>query len=71
MAQTAPSRNKFETRNPKLETNSNVQKAEASKRLVSDFEFRFYDFKFVSDFDIRISDLLRWLLGAINFPNLV
>jgi hypothetical protein len=25
-----------------------------------------FDFKFVSDFDIRISDLFRWRLGAIK-----
>ncbi len=40
------------------------EKQKILKRPVSDFEFRFDGFTFVSDFDIRISDLLRWLLGG-------
>jgi hypothetical protein len=47
---------KSQIRNPKFETNPNVQKGESSKRSILDFEFPFCGFRFVSDFDIRISD---------------
>jgi hypothetical protein len=49
---------KFETRNPKFETISNGQKSEGSKRVR--FGFRNWDLslRFVSDFDIRISDFV-------------
>jgi hypothetical protein len=44
---------KFETRNPKFETNPNVP----NSNLFSLFAvFELLNFEFVSDFDIRISD---------------
>jgi hypothetical protein len=44
---------KFETRNPKFETNPNVP----NSKVFSWFDiFEPLDFEFVSDFDIRISD---------------
>jgi len=42
---------KSEIRNPKSETNSNVQKRQTSVLNIADS-----DFEFVSDFDIRISN---------------
>jgi hypothetical protein len=57
--------NKFEARNPKFETNSNDQnpnnqnKNSSSKKFGAFvLNFEHLDFGFVSDFDIRISDLL-------------
>jgi len=47
---------KSQIRNPKFETNPNVQKGESSKPSVLDFKSRFCGFRFVSDFDIPISD---------------
>jgi hypothetical protein len=65
---------KFEARNPKFETNSNDKNRENSKQTslgfgVLDFpDLRFVCLsEFVSDFDIRISDLFFWALGAISF----
>jgi hypothetical protein len=48
---------KFEARNPKLETISNDKNHNVLNKFVSDFEFCVSNFEFVSDFDIRISDL--------------
>ena len=57
--------NKFEARNPKFETNSNDQKLNDQNKNVSSkqfvafvLNFEHLNFGFVSDFDIRISDLL-------------
>jgi hypothetical protein len=44
---------KLESRNPKFETNPNVQNSKVSS-LFGVFEV--LDFEFVSDFDIRVSD---------------
>ncbi len=45
---------KLETRNPKFETNSNVQKAESSKRSVLDFGFAGFGLFGISIFGFRI-----------------
>jgi len=45
---------KFETRNPKFETNPNIPNSKVFSKFVI---FEPLDFEFVSDFDIRISDL--------------
>jgi len=46
---------KFEARNPKFETNSN---SKSSRTTNKEKTFEFQTFGFVSDFEIRISDLL-------------
>jgi hypothetical protein len=66
---------KFEARNPKFETNSKQEiqnKYNVPNRRDRIRRFGFSEFEisltaFVSDFDIRISDLFSWLLGAITF----
>jgi hypothetical protein len=47
-------RKKFEARNPKFETNLNDKNTKILNGPVSDFEFRFYGFRFVSDLVLRI-----------------
>ncbi len=47
---------KSEARSTKLETNSNDQNLKQEKRCV--LNICFLNFKFVSDFEIRISDLV-------------
>jgi hypothetical protein len=60
---------KFEARNPKFETISNDQNMQNSRQAsfgfgVLDFShLRFVVSEFVSDFDIRISDLFRSMLS--------
>ncbi len=56
---------KFETRNPKSETNPNVPNSKVFSWFVI---FELLDFEFVSDFDIRNSDfsiLLSCLVLAV------
>jgi len=61
----AHTQNKFEARNPKFETNSNNQNLNDQNKKSSSKEFwafvlnfKHLHFRFVSEFDIRISDLL-------------
>jgi hypothetical protein len=61
----AHAHNKFEARNPKFETNSNGQNLNDQNKNDNSKQFRAFvlnfehlNFGFVSDFDIRISDLL-------------
>jgi hypothetical protein len=52
---------KPETRNPKFETNSNDHKSKGFKRnQIADSNFLDFGFevRFVSDFELRISDLM-------------
>jgi hypothetical protein len=58
-------KNKFEVRNPKFETNSNDQNLNDQNKNSNSKQFGAFvlnfehlNFGFVSDFDIRISDLL-------------
>ncbi len=55
---------KFEARNPKFETNLNVSNPK-------DFFicFELWNFEFVSDFDIRISDFSQHLFGVPSLPD--
>jgi len=56
------SERKFETRNPKLETNSNDQKNQKTpNQLIPDSDFWISDLtvSFVADFVLRISDLIH------------
>jgi hypothetical protein len=65
---------KSEARKPKFETNSNDQKYKVLKAPVSDFDFRFSVARFVSNFELRISDFDSGAiggLGAINFLEVV
>jgi len=48
---------KLEYRNPKSETNSNIEILNKIRSVV--LWFRISSFEFVSDFDIRISDLVN------------
>jgi hypothetical protein len=59
----APS--KFEARNPKFETNPNVQNSNILSRFAV---LELLNFEFVSDFDIRISDFLMSPICLIPAP---
>jgi len=50
-------KNKFETRNPKFETICNDQNLNVSNRLVLNLAISDLAFAFVSNFELRISDL--------------
>jgi hypothetical protein len=70
--ETNPNDQTGKARNPKSETNSNVQNSNYQNKSGSDLGFGFssfswFGFPFVSDFDIRISDLGIFGFGAWDF----